>query len=141
MITQTYLFFEGRCEEALAFYRQAMDAEVTMLMRYSESPDPPPPDMLPPGSGNKIMHSSLRIGDTDVMASDGMCSGKTVFAGFSISLTADSEADAQRYFSALAKDGTVQMPLQKTFFSPCFGMLQDRFGVGWMVIVPAPETA
>jgi len=140
MITQPYLFFEGRCEEALAFYRQALDAEVTMLMRYSESPDPPPPDMLPQGSGGKVMHASLRIGNTDVMASDGMCSGKPVFAGFSISLSADSEADAQRYFSALAEDGTVQMPMQKTFFSPCFGMLQDRFGVGWMVIVPAAET-
>lgn len=137
MLIQPYLFFDGRCEEAVEFYRRAVGAEVIMMMRYSESPEPPPPGMVAPGSGNKIMHASLRIGDTTVMASDGACGGNPAFAGFSLSLTADSAADADRIFAALVEGGQVRMPMAQTFWSPRFGMLADRFGVGWMVTVPA----
>ena len=137
MDVQPYLFFNGRCDEAVEFYRKALGAEVEMLMRYEESPDPPPPGMLPPGSENKVMHASMRIGGAVVMASDGHCSGQTEFTGFSLSITVPDAATADRFFNALAEGGQVQMPLGKTFFSPCFGMVTDRFGVGWMVILPA----
>lgn len=139
MLIQPYLFFEGRCEEALDYYKQALGAEVTMLMRYKESPEPPPPGMIPPGSENKVMHASFQIGDAVVMASDGMCSGRTDFQGFSLSLAVKRESDADRVFAALADGGEVRMPLGKTFFSPRFGMAADRFGVSWMVIVETPE--
>src|SRR5262249_46665046 len=134
MLVQPYLSFNGRCEEAIQFYRKAVGAEVLMMMRFKESPEPPPPGAVPPGSENKIMHSSLRIGDSTVMATDGGCQGDAGFQGFSLSLTVPSEAEADRVFTALAEGGQVRMPLTKTFFSPCFGMLADRFGVGWMVI-------
>src|SRR5919106_1623823 len=133
MQVQPYLFFNGRCEEAVEFYRGALGAKVEMLMRYKDSPDPPPPGMVPPGSENKVMHASLRIGDTTVMASDGNCSGQPRFQGFSLSISVADCAEAERRFKALADGGQVQMPLTKTFWSPCFGMLVDRFGVGWMV--------
>jgi PhnB protein len=136
MHIQPYLFFNGRCEEALEFYRQALGAKVEMLMRYKEAPDQPPPGMLPPDSGNKVMHSQLRVGDSVVMASDGDCDGKPSFQGFSLTVTARDEAQAKGFFTALCEGGQVTMPLGKTFFSPAFGMATDRFGVGWMVIVP-----
>jgi PhnB protein len=132
---QPYLFFEGRCEEALEFYRDALRAKVEMLMRFKDNPDPQP-GMCPPGSENKVMHSAFRVGDTLVMASDGMAGGKPEFKGFSLSVNAKDEAEADRIFAALGKGGQVQMPLGKTFFSPRFGMVADKFGVGWMVIVP-----
>ena len=132
MQVQPYLFYEGRCEEALAFYRGALGAEVTMLMRFKESPDP---GMVAPGTGDKVMHASFRIGETMVLASDGRCQGKPNFQGFSLSVGAPSEAEADRLFAALGEGGQVQMPMAKTFFSPRFGMVADRFGVGWMVIV------
>ena len=135
MNVQPYLFFDGRCEEALEFYGSALGAEVTMLMRNNESPEPPPPGMVPPGSEKKILHASFRIGETTLMASDGHCQGKPEFKGFSLSITVASEAEADRVFAALGNGGQVQMPLSKTFFSPRFGMVADRFGVGWMVIV------
>lgn len=135
MKVEPYLFFEGRCEEAIEFYRKALRAEVQMLMRYKDSPEPAQPGMVPPGSENKIMHASLRIGDTIVMASDGHCQGKPSFSGFGLSLTAANEAEAEGLFGSLADGGKVQMPLSKTFFSPRFGMVTDRFGVMWMVIV------
>ena len=135
MQIQSYLFFDGRCEEAVEFYKKALGAKVEMLMRFRESPDPPPPGMVPPGFDDKIMHSSLRIGDTVVMASDGCTDGKANFKGFSLSLAVGKEADADRYFNALADGGQVQMPLGKTFWSPRFGMVTDRFGVGWMINV------
>ena len=135
MQVQPYLFFDGRCEEAIEFYRRVLRAEVTMLMRFKDSPEPHPPGMVPPGSENKIMHASLRIGAATVMASDGQCQGKPSFQGFSLSLDAANEAEAERLFAALSEGGQVQQPLTKTFFSPCFGMVADRFGVGWMVIV------
>ena len=135
---QPYLFFDGRCEEAIDFYKSALGAKVDMLMRFRENPDPQP-GMCPPGSDDKVMHSALRIGDTLVMASDGMAGGKPEFKGFSLSVTAKDAAEADRMFGALAKGGQVQMPLGKTFFSPRFGMVADKFGVSWMVIVPQPN--
>ena len=135
MLVQPYLFLDGRCEEAIAFYRKALGAEVEMLMRFKDSPEPPQPGMVPPGSENKVMHSCLRIGETRVMASDGRCLGKPNFQGFSLSLTVPNAAEADRLFAALGDGGQVQMPLTKTFFSPRFGMVADRFGVSWMIIV------
>jgi PhnB protein len=135
MQVQPYLFFDGRCEEAIEFYRKALGAEVTMLMRFKESPEPPQPGMVPPGSENKIMHANLQIGETTVMASDGHCMGQAKFQGFSLSISVKDEAEADRLFAALADGGQVQMPLGKTFYSPRFGMVADRFGVSWMVIV------
>ena len=135
MPVQPYLFFDGRAEEAIEFYRQALGAEVTMMMRYSDSPEPMPPGMVPPGSENKIMHASLQIGDATVMASDGGCRGAASFQGFSLSVSAKDEAEAQTLFDGLGEGGEVQMPLGKTFFAPAFGIVADRFGVSWMVIV------
>lgn len=134
MQVQPYLFFEGRCEEALAFYGKAIGAKIVDLMRFKESPEPPPPDMCPPGSDDKVMHASFTIGETTVMASDGRASGKPNFQGFALSLLAADEAEAKRQFSAVGEGGQVQMPLGKTFFSPAFGMVTDRFGVLWMVL-------
>jgi PhnB protein len=135
MQIQPYLFFDGRCEEAIDFYRTALGAEVEILMRFKDSPEPPPPGAVAPGSENKVMHATLRIGAATVMVSDGCASGSPSFKGFSLSLTVPSEAEADRRFAALADGGKVQMPLGKTFWSPRFGMLTDRFGVGWMVNV------
>src|SRR6266404_830955 len=132
---QPYLFFDGRCEEAIEFYRKALGAEVTMLTRFKDSPEPPQPGMCAPGSGDKIMHASLRIGNTTVLASDGRCNGKPNFDGFSLSFTASNEAEAEKLFASLGDGGQVQMPLAKTFFSPRFGMVADRFGVPWMIYV------
>lgn len=131
---EPYLFFDGSCEEAIEFYRRTLGAEINMLMRYKDSPDP---TMRPPGSDNKVMHASFRIGETTVMASDGHCTGKLNFQGFSLSIATPNEAEADRMFAALADGGQVQMPLTKTFFAPRFGMVADRFGVSWMVIVAA----
>ena len=135
MQVQPYLFFEGRCEEALEFYRRALGAEVTMLMRFKDSPEPHEPGMVPPGAGDKVMHASFRIGDTEVMASDGQCAGRPSFQGFALSVTARDEAEADRRFAALADGGQVQMALTKTFFAARFGMVADRFGVSWMIYV------
>ena len=132
MQIQPYLFFDGRCEEALEFYKQALGAKVEMLMRFKDSPEPPPPGMQTPPE--KVMHACFRIGDDAVMASDGHCTGKPSFNGFSLSITAADDADAKKRFSALADGGQVQMPLAKTFFASSFGMVADRFGVSWMVI-------
>ena len=135
MQVQPYLFFDGRCEEAVDFYRKALGAEVTMLMRFQDSPEPPQPGMVPPDSEHKVMHTSFRIGDTTVMASDGQCAGRPSFQGFALTLIVSNNAEAERLFSALADGGQVQMPLSKTFFSSNFGMVEDRFGVGWMIYV------
>jgi len=135
MLVQSYLFFDGRCEEALEFYRKKLGAEVTMLMRFKDSPEPHQPGMVSPGSENKVMHASFRIGETTVMASDGRCLGKPSFQGFALSLTVADDAEAERMFAALGDGGQVQMPLTKTFFSSRFGMVADRFGVSWMVLV------
>ena len=132
MQVQPYLFFEGRCEEAVEFYRSALGAEVLNLMRYKDHPEP---GMTPPGGENKVMHMCFRIGETTVLASDGHCSGRLGFQGFSLVLTTKDEGEAQRLFAALSEGGQVRMPMAKTFFSPSFGMVSDRFGVLWMVYV------
>jgi PhnB protein len=134
-IVQPYLFFNGRCEEAIEFYKNAIGAEVQMLMRFKESPEPPPPGMVPPGFENKIMHASFRVGQTLVMASDGCDAGGPKFEGFSLSLAVSTPAEVDQIFNALAQGGKVGMPLTKTFWSPRFGMVTDKFGVGWMVTV------
>jgi PhnB protein len=139
-IVQPYLFFNGRCEQAFEFYRQALGAKLEMLMRFKESPEPHPPGMVPPGFENKIMHMSFQIGETTLMASDGCSAEKPSFEGFSLSLAVASEAEADRAFAALADGGQVRMPLAKTFWSPRFGMVEDRFGIGWMVsVLPAEQ--
>ena len=128
-----YLFFDGRCEEAIEFYKKALGAQVEFMMRNSESPEPPPEGMLPPGSEHKIMHASLHIGGALVMMSDGMCNGEGSFKGFSLSLDCPDADAAREAFAGLADGGEVTMPLGKTFWAPLFGMVTDRFGVGWMV--------
>ncbi|HTN93210.1 MAG TPA: VOC family protein [Gallionella sp.] len=137
MQIQPYLFFEGRCEEAIEFYRKALGAELKTLMRYKDNPEPPQQSKVPPGAENKVMHSSFQIGKTTVMASDGLCSGKPDFRGVSLTLTVSSDSEAQKLFAALSDGGKVQMPLARTFFSSQFGMVADRFGLPWMIIVMA----
>ena len=132
MSVQPYLFFGGRCEEALEFYRSALGAEVVTLSRFNEAPDP---GMAQPGMEEKVMHASFRIGETILMASDGQCQGEPRFEGFSLSIIVPDDAAAERAFNALAEGGKVEMPLTQTFWAPKFGMLKDRFGVGWMISV------
>lgn len=132
MQVQPYLQFEGRCEEAVEFYRKAVNAEVLMLMHFKDSPDP---SMISPDSADKVMHVSMRIGESTVMASDGRCTGQMAFSGFSLSLIVADDAEAERMFSALVDGGQVTMPLTKTFWASKFGMLADKFGVQWMVMV------
>jgi PhnB protein len=136
MQVQPYLFFDGLCEQALEFYKRTVGAKVTMMMRNKESPDP---GMCTPGNENKIMHCAFQIGDSTILGSDGMCTGKPNFQGFSLSLTPANDADAKRIFNALADGGKVQMPMAKTFFASSFGMVADKYGVGWMVYVPLPQ--
>jgi PhnB protein len=135
MEVQPNLFFDGRCDEAIDFYKKAIGAEVAMLLRFKDSPEPHRPGMLSPGAENKVMHGRLRIGETTILVSDGRCTGQPTFQGFSLSITVNSDADAERYFNALADGGVVHMPMGKTFFSSRFGMVADRFGVMWMVYV------
>lgn len=134
MQIQPYLMFEGRTEEAIEFYKKALGAKVEMLLRFKDSPDKSNPACIP-ANENLIMHSAMRIGDSLVMASDGMATGQPKFEGITLSIDAKNEADADRLFAALSEGGKVQMPMMKTFFSPRFGMVADKFGVGWMVIV------
>ena len=141
MQVQTYVFFDGRCEEALDFYRGALGAEVTSFMRFKEMPASEEPQDSAEGCGaidaanaDKVLHSSFRIGDLEVLASDGMCSGQTGFQGISLALTVPGVAEAERLFNALGDGGQVQMPLTKAFFSPSFGIVADRFGVSWMLV-------
>jgi PhnB protein len=134
MPIEPYLNFDGRCEEAIEFYKKALGAEVVRLMRYSESPEPPPPGRVAPGTENKIMHSTLRIGGSNIMASDGYCKGSAEFKGITLSLPVADEAAADRAFNALSDGGKIHMPLTETFFAKRFGMLSDRFGVPWMIV-------
>lgn len=136
MRIEPYLFFNGCCEEAINFYRAELGAELQMMMRNADSPEPPPPGVLPAGSEQKIMHASLLIGGALVMMSDGMCDGEVgaaAFKGFSLSIDCADEAEARRMFDALAQGGRVDMPLGKTFWAPLFGVVADKFGVSWMV--------
>ncbi|MDX9768287.1 MAG: VOC family protein [Ectothiorhodospiraceae bacterium] len=135
MHVQCYLFFNGRCEEAIQFYRSALGAEITTLMRFRDAPEPCEPGMADAANADRIMHAELRIGETAIMASDGCCAGQPAFQGFSLALTAADEAEADRLFDALGDGGKVEMPLDRTFFSPRFGVVADRFGVSWMVVV------
>ena len=137
MQTQIYLFFDGRTDEALEFYKKTLGIEVEMLMRFKDAP-PEAQSGCAPGSENKVMHSCFKLGDQRVMASDGRNEGKPNFQGFALSLAAKDEGEADKVFAALGEGGQVQMPLTKTFFSPKFGMVQDKFGVGWMVLVEQP---
>ena len=142
MKVEPYLMFEGRCEEALDFYRRALGAQVKLLMRYKDNPEPAAGEGCADGSGpgpkpEMVMHASFTVGDTQIMASDGMGSGTTRFEGISLALSPADEAEAKRLFNALADGGQVQMPLATTFFSKAFGMVADRFGVPWMVVAPA----
>jgi PhnB protein len=130
MQIQPYLFFDGRCDEAIEFYRGALGAEVVMLMRFKDSPEP-----ASHGNEDKVMHANLRIGETTVLVSDGRCLGQASFQGFALSLTVPNESEAERLFAALSDGGQVQMPMAKTFFSARFGMVADRFGVSWMIYV------
>ena len=134
MQVQPYLFFDGRCEEALEFYKKAVGAKVEMLMRFKQAPDQ---SMISPGSADKVMHGSIKIGESTLLVSDGRNTGKPNFQGFSLTLYAKDEDEADRLFSALGEGGEVRMPMDKTFFARRFGMLADKFGVGWMIIVPA----
>lgn len=131
MKVQAYLSFEGRCEEAIEFYKKAVGAQVETLTRFAESPDQ---SMIPPGAEQKVMHSELRIGETNIFATDGMCAGAAGFKGASIALIGLTEDEARRYYEALSEGGQAGMPLSRTFFSPAFGMLTDKFGVPWMVV-------
>jgi PhnB protein len=135
MQIQPYLFFNGRCDEAIALYKDALGAQVNQLLRYKESPEPAPPGTLPPGFEDKVMHASLQIGDATVFISDGDHDGGPQFQGFSLSLILPDEEKVRSAFAALSEGGKVNMPPAKTFWSPCFGMLNDRFGVGWMLWV------
>jgi PhnB protein len=132
MHVEPYLNFDGRCDEALEFYKKAIGAKVGMVMRWKDSPDK---SMCTAQNADKVMHSQFAIGDTTVMASDGRNGGKPNFNGIALTITANSETEADTLFSGLADGGQVQMPLGKTFFSPRFGMLADKFGVGWMILV------
>ena len=134
-----YLFFDGRCEEAAEFYTKAIGAEVTMMMRYRDSPEPHPPGMVPPGFEDKVMHSAFRVGGSTILASDGCKPEDGVQQGFQLALMVPTEAEADRAFDALADGGAVNMPLARTFWSPRYGMVKDRFGVHWMVMVPGPQ--
>lgn len=137
MTIQPYLYFAGRADEAIAFYQKVFGAELQMLMRFKESPDPVPEGMIAPGWEGKVMHASLKIGESTLLASDGCGSENTGFKGFSLAYLAKDVAEADRAFAALADGGQTRMPLGKTFFSPRFGMIEDKFGVLWNVIVPA----
>lgn len=139
-IIQPYLFFNGQCAEAIEFYRGAVGAQVDMIMHFKDSPEPPPPGAVPPGFEDKIMHASFRIGSSTVMASDGCTEEDAAFQGFSLSISVPTEQEARRVYDALAAGGQAQMPLTKTFWSPCFGMLKDCFGVAWMVGVATENT-
>mgnify|MGYP003608874233 FL=1 len=141
MKVESYLMFEGRCEEALDFYRTALGAKVGMLMRFKDNPEPAAGQGCAEGSGpgpkpEMVMHAEFTVGQTTLMASDGMGSGKTSFQGISLALSPADEAEAKRLFDALADGGQVQMPLTTTFYSKAFGMVADRFGVPWMVVAP-----
>lgn len=138
MKVEPYLFLDGKCEEALEFYRDTLGAKIGMMMRFKEMPEPHEPGMIPPGAEEKIMHADFRIGDSLIMVSDGRCDGSARQDGFSLAITVPTVEEADRLFNALAASGTVQMPIAETFFSPRFGMAQDKFGVSWMILADGP---
>jgi PhnB protein len=131
MQVQTYLMMDGRADEAIEFYKKTLNANVTMLMRGKDAPD----GACAPGSENSVLHAHLIVGETNIMMSDGYNKGAPKFEGFALSIATKTEAEADKLFNALAEGGKVNMPLAKTFFSPRFGMLNDKFGVHWMILV------
>ena len=135
MQVQPYLHFDGRCDEAIEFYKTAVGAKVNMLMRFKDCPVPENSEKCPAETLNKVMHASLRVGDSTVLVSDGRCQGNPSFAGVSLTLSAANDAEAQRLSAALGNGGKITMPIAKTFFSSQFGMVNDRFGVSWMILV------
>ena len=135
MHVQTYVYGDGRSEEMLSFYKQAVGAQITMLMKFKEAPDQ---SQMSPGSAEKIMHAAFKVGETDIMISDGMNKGNPKFDGFALTIQAKDPAEAEKYFKGLTNGGEVTMPLAETFFAKSFGMLRDKFGVNWMVIAPKP---
>ena len=144
MQVQPYLFFDGRCEEAVRFYEKAIGAKVMAMMRFSENPDPQASQMSGNCSGmaspDQIMHCAFTVGESLIMASDGVTAGEGGFKGISLSLAVGDDAEAKRLFDALGTGGggQVQVPLMETFFATSFGMVVDRFGVGWMVVAAKP---
>jgi PhnB protein len=139
-LIEPYLFFNGRCEEAIEYYRKHLGAEPGVVLRFKDSPEPHQPGTLPAGSEEKVMHATLRVAGTTLMMSDGRCQGTTNFEGFCLSLTITTEDEAERIFHSLADGGKIEMPLSKTFWSPKFGMVEDRFGMGWMIMLPPAES-
>jgi PhnB protein len=135
MRVEPYLFFNGRCEEALEFYKKAIGIETVRILRFKDCPEPAQPGMVPPGSENKIMHCAFRIGESTILGSDGRCQGSQKYEGFALTIKVATEAEADRLFAGLSEGGQVQMPLTKTFFSPRFGMVADKFGMTWMIII------
>lgn len=136
MHVQPYLFFAGECEEALKFYETALGAERVMIMRFGEAPEPPPEGMIPADWGDKVMHASFKVGETEILASDGCGGPNPPRGGFSLALSVKDEVEADRVFEALSEGGKVEMPLGKTFFSRRFGGVADKFGMSWMVVAP-----
>ena len=132
-----YLFYSGRCDEAIAFYERELGAKLEIRMTFNESPVPLPPGMLQEGFESKVMHATLKIGSMTVYMADG-CDDKPKFDGFNLAIQVETEEEAHRYFNALAKGGSIRMPLCATFWSPCYGMVSDQFNVGWMVMIPGP---
>ena len=133
---QPYIFFDGKCEEALDFYKGAIGAKVDMMMRFKEAPDQ---SQMQPNTGEKVMHASFHVGTTQVLASDGHCAGKPSFQGFGLALNAKDDAEAEKLFTAVGKGGQVLQPLTKTFFASKFGMVTDKFGINWMINCDAPK--
>ena len=131
MQVNSYLFFDGKCEEALEFYKSKLGAKVTALMRFKEAPDQ---TNMSPESKDKVMHSEFMVGETKILASDGYCKGAPKFDGFSLTIQCANDAEAEKLYKAVGEGGQVTMPLDKTFFASSFGMVTDKFGVGWMVI-------
>ena len=135
MDVQTTLNFYGRTEEALLFYGKTIDAETLFLMRFRDCPDPSPSR---PGLEEKIFHATFRIGSTEIRASDCGCEKpptRTTFAGFSLLLGVEIPQEAEHFFSALSDDGQIQIPLQETFFAERYGIVVDRFGISWKIVV------
>jgi PhnB protein len=131
---QPYVFFDGKCDEAIAFYSSAIGAKTQMLMRYKDCPDPQGKAACKPGTEDKVMHANVKIRDTEVLMADGHCGGNPKFEGFGLALQAKDNQDAEKLFAALSEGGNVMMPMSETFFAHRFGMVADKFGVMWMVL-------
>ena len=130
MLVNPYLMFNGNCAEALKFYEKALGAKIEFSMPFEGSPAA---DTVPPDWANKILHATILVGDTKVMASDAPPGHYHQPQGISVSLSLDDPAKGEEIFNALAENGQVQMPYQPTFWAAGFGMCTDRFGIPWMV--------